>query len=53
VALERDDMGKSANTAILVLPRRRRDTRDTVLWRYLALVDILLAQVARVLMPLE
>jgi hypothetical protein len=53
VALKRDDMGESANSATLVLPRRRRDTRDTVFWRDLALVDILLAQVARVLMPLE
>ena len=33
MALQRDDMGDGTNSAIFVLPRRRRDTRDTILDR--------------------
>ena len=46
-------MSEGANSAILVLPRRRRDTRNTVLWSNPAFIYILLAQLARVLMPLK
>ena len=53
VALQCDNMSEAANSAILVFPCRRRDTRDTILWSDSGLVDALLVQNARVLIPLE
>lgn len=46
-------MCKGADRAALVLPRRGRDARDAVLGRDLALVDLLLRQLACLLVPLE
>jgi hypothetical protein len=53
VTLESDNMRESANSTIMIFPRRGRDTRDTVLWSNPTLIDILLAQVTRVLVPFE
>jgi hypothetical protein len=53
VALQCDNMGKAADSAILVFPCRGRDTRDTILRGNPSLVDSLLGQVTRVLIPLE
>jgi hypothetical protein len=53
VALQRDSMSEAANSSIFVFPCRRRDTGDTILRSNLGFIDSLLAQMTRVLIPLE
>jgi len=53
VALERDNVAEAADRAVLVFPRRGRDTRDAVLRGNLGFVYRLLVEETRVLVPLE
>ena len=53
VALQRDSMSEAANSSVLVFPCRRCDTGDTILGSNPGFVDILLAQMTRILIPLE
>ena len=53
VALQRDSMSEAADSSTFVFPCRRRDTGDTILGSDLGFIDSLLAQMTRVLIPLE
>ena len=53
MALESSKVREGTDGAALVLPGGRGDTRDAVLGRDLALVDLLLRELAGLLIPLE